>query len=693
MREFMAMVFAKSADIILKSKGVYYTPMGGDPTAVAFHPEHYGDMLARHHPFDIDYGNVNPETGEYGTLTHHPHGTNGDHIHDGRGIDGFSHMFGSDENGNGRVLFPIEAVVKGISDFIKKKGYETDQYGRSLIGDSEHGIPFDYHLAMEAISQAIDLFNKNHRDPNQQLPPLFDENGTHDDWKKVVMGAFPKGAEGGVMDSNMIPTRNENGDLITFYTNSGTAIGEPDRGQYPESGAVPFYAELKEVLNAMLGRGMSMNFVHQPYIEPHMMNPQMSREGSTEGTRGKRTMTPDQERALAEQSHYGPVAPEHLIPHHPDAFFRIPTERDGGGRPSTKSLDMLASYNAMLGLGLNEQQLYQIARAPIAALLTPGMKLSGQGAYKKTYNHLGKETGFHPGQPIRFGLWKRGKVGTPEELAEQYAQYKNDPDQWEHGVGEGAHHHEKHHSQARRYTGAGYGQGTVSSTRNSLGLFGAAHENGVDLNEVWNNTHADPVHPETPAHVQASKVRQIYEAIAGHRIANDPKLQELKPIDFTQGHPESALATPTLPREWASNPSRAVLEAHGHIQPVQSPPEMATADPGQLTLNNWNTERPDLFQFSEDEYTESEHRLLKAMEDIQMKEATKDPEVIKMLPKRGLNRNSHDDLMIMAHKFSLTPTDIYCITETQGDWVNIAKTLSIAPTVVSSVKVAFGGII
>ena len=213
------------------------------------------------------------------------------------------------------------------------------------------------------------------------------------------------------------------------------------------------------------------------------------------------------------------------------------------------------------------------------------------------------------------------------------------------------------------------------------------------MNEVWNNTHADPVHPETPAHVQANKVRQIYEAIAAHRIANDPKLQELKPIDFTQGHPESALATPTLPREWASNPSRAVLEAHSHIQPVQSPPEVATADPGQLTLNNWNPDRPDLFQFSEDKYTESEHRLLKAMEDIQMKEAAKDPEVIKMLPKRGLNRNSHDDLMVMAHKFSLTPTDIYCITETQGDWVNIAKTLSIAPTVVSSVKVAFGGII
>lgn len=691
----MAMVFAKSADIILKSKGVYYTPTGGDPTAVAYHPEHYNNLLATHHPFDIDYGNVNPETGEYGTLTHHPHGlTGGDHQHDGRGLEGFNHIFGGDENGNGRTLFPIEAVVKGISDFIRHKGFETDQHGRNLVGeDEEHGIPFDYHLAMEAVQEAIDRFNANHTDPSQQLPPLFDENGTHDDWRKVIMGAFPKREEGGLMESNTIPTRNDNGEVITFYTNSGTAVGEPERGQYPESGSVPFYKELKEVLNEKLGRGMAMNFVHQPYIEPHMMNPQMSREGSTEGQRGKRTMTPAQEKVLGEQSHYGPIAPEHIVPHHPDAFFRIPDGNDKGGRPSAKSIEMVTAYNDVLGLGLNEQQISQVARAPIAALLTPGMKLAGSGNYKKTYNHLGKETGLHPGMTVPFGKWIKGKIGTPEDLKAQYAEYAGDPTQWEHGVGEGAHHHEKHYSQGRRYSGPGYGQGTVSSARDSLGLFGAAHENGVDLNEVWNNTHSDPVHPETPNHRNASRVRQIYESIAAYRIANDPKLQELKPIDFTQGHPEEALATPTLPREWASNPSQAVMNAHSHVQPVQNPPEVAHADPDQLTLNNWSQDRPDLFQYSEDEYTESEERLLKAMEDIQMKEASKNSEVIKMLPRHKMNRDSHDDLLVMAHKFELTPQDVYSITQTQGDWVNIAKALSIAPSVVSSVKVAFGGII
>ena len=695
MRDFISMVIAKSADIILKSKGVYYTPPGGDPTAVAYHPEHYGENLARHHPFDIDYGNVNPETGEYGTLTHHPAGEHGEHHHDGRGIEGFEHLFGSDEMGNGKTLFPIEAVVKGISDFIRKKGYETDQHGRVLIGDSEHGVPFDYHLAMEAVQEAIDRFNSNHTDPEHHLPPLFDDNGTHDDWKKVIMGAFPKADEGGVVDSSMMPTRDANGNLITFYLNSGTAMGEPERGPYPESGAVPFYKELKEVLNEKLGRGMAMNFVHQPYIEPHMMNPTCSREGSTEGQRGKRTMTPQQEKELAAQSHYGAVAPEHLVAHHPDAFFRIPTEKDKGGRPSGKTIDMLTEYNAALRLGLNEQQIYHIARAPISALLTPGKKLASGGTYKTTYNHLGKESGYHPGRAIRFGLWRKGKVGTPEELAQQYAEYKNDPEQWEHGVGEGAEHHEKHHSNVRRYSGEGYGQGTISSTRDSLALFGAAHENGVDLNEVWNNTHSDPLHAGSPSHMQSQKVRHIYESIAAHRIANNPKLQELAGVDFSQGHPEQPLATPTLPREWASNPSEAVMRTHASVQPVQpQQPQMAFADPRQMTLDDYTEDKlPDLFQHSEKVYTESELRLLKAMEDIQLKEASKNPDVLKILPRRGLNRNSHDDLLVMAHKLSLTPQDIYSITEIQGDWLSIAKALSIAPSVVSSVKVAYGGVL
>ena len=280
---------------------------------VGYHPEHYGELLANHHPFDIDYHNIDPATGQYATLTHHAHGHHDTHVPNGRGISGWNHEFGGDEGGNGRVLFPVEAVVKGIHDFIEKKGFAQSTDGLPLVGRSDHGIPFSYHLAMEAVQEAIELFNEQ-RNPDDRLPPLYDENGTRPEWLNTVMGAFPKDEEKReghrVLPSDRMPIRDAMGRLITFYMNSGTTKGEPERGPYPESGAVPFYKELKEVLNRRLGRGMSMDFVHQPYIEPHMMNPIMSREGSTEGQRGMRTLTPAQERERAQNSHYGEIAPE-----------------------------------------------------------------------------------------------------------------------------------------------------------------------------------------------------------------------------------------------------------------------------------------------------------------------------------------------------------------------------------------------
>jgi len=683
MFDFHEMVIAKSNDMILKSKGVYSTDANGNIVPVGYHPQHYGEGIAEHHPFDIDYHNIDPMTGQYGTLTHHPHGMHGGHKPNGQGISGFNHPFGGDGKGNGRVLFPVEAVVKGIADFIQKKGYAQSLDGMPLIGNSQHNIPFSYHLAMEAVQEAIDMFNQS-RPWHDQLPALFDENGTRPEWKQTVMGAFPKDenkelGENRIMDSSSMPIKDALGRLITFYLNSGTTKGEPERGPYPESGAVPFYRELKEVLNRRLGRGMAMDFVHNPYIEPHMMNPMMSRESSTEGQMGQRTMTPQQERELAAQSHYGAIAPEITIPHHPDAFFRIPLR---GGRPSAKTVDMLMAENIELGLGLNEEQILQLARAPISALLTEGKKVGRDSAYAKTYDLLGQATGLHPGQAASKSKWARGRIGLPEELDKLYTEYAQDPTQWDMKPGEHSSMWSKHHNHARAYTGGGYGQGKVSSARKSLALFGGANEMGHDLNDVWNAHSGEPLHQGTTPHLQASRIRNIFEKIAQARIERNPDLQTLNPIDFTIGHPAEDMPTPQLPRDWRSVPSQAVLAAHQQVQAPPPPPPMPPEDPAQRSL----------FSFS-DGLGEQEMRLLDAMETIQKKEASRNPEVLKMLPKRTLNRQNYDDLLLMASRFELTPQDIFSITEVRGDWENVAKALSVSPTVVSTVKVAFGGII
>jgi len=82
--------------------------------------------------------------------------------------------------------------------------------------------------------------------------------------------------------------------------------------------------------------------------------------------------------------------------------------------------------------------------------------------------------------------------------------------------------------------------------------------------------------------------------------------------------------------------------------------------------------------------------LLKAMEDIQLADARQKPEVRKMLPRKKLNLENYDDVLLLAKRLDITYGDVHAIYNAQGDWANLAQRLSISPTVVDSVKVAFG---
>tara|TARA_R100000278_G_C5418964_1_gene145869 strand:- start:245 stop:577 length:333 start_codon:yes stop_codon:yes gene_type:complete len=105
------------------------------------------------------------------------------------------------------------------------------------------------------------------------------------------------------------------------------------------------------------------------------------------------------------------------------------------------------------------------------------------------------------------------------------------------------------------------------------------------------------------------------------------------------------------------------------------------SDPYQQTLD----------QYLRGDTAPVEDRLIKAMENLQYKDAANDDDVRKHLPSTRLSVSSEDDLSFMAERMSITKHDVRAIIFSKGDWHRVAKTFNMSPVIVKAVKVAFGG--
>lgn len=86
-----------------------------------------------------------------------------------------------------------------------------------------------------------------------------------------------------------------------------------------------------------------------------------------------------------------------------------------------------------------------------------------------------------------------------------------------------------------------------------------------------------------------------------------------------------------------------------------------------------------------------EDRLIKAMENLQIRDARLDDSVRKLLPQQKLSIYSEDDIAYMASKTQITKTDVKAILLSKGDWNRISKTFKIDESIIKAVKVAFMG--
>ena len=89
--------------------------------------------------------------------------------------------------------------------------------------------------------------------------------------------------------------------------------------------------------------------------------------------------------------------------------------------------------------------------------------------------------------------------------------------------------------------------------------------------------------------------------------------------------------------------------------------------------------------------TTAQDRIVKALEDVQMKDALSDDSVLKHLTNSKLSIESNQDVSMISKKLGLAPQDVKLIYNAKGDWMRLTKSFGYTPTTVKVVKLSFRG--
>ena len=118
--------------------------------------------------------------------------------------------------------------------------------------------------------------------------------------------------------------------------------------------------------------------------------------------------------------------------------------------------------------------------------------------------------------------------------------------------------------------------------------------------------------------------------------------------------------------------------------------EVAAAQPGQSFWDIESQQDPMLVYRSEQDVRRAIDDIQKAMEKIQLQEASVDSTIKKYLPQSPLN--SSLDIGLFAKSINLTSHDVWAIHSSKGDWDQLAQDWNVSDTIVKAIKIAMGAI-
>lgn len=195
-----------------------------NPPVGAFRPFHENDIPAHAHD---GVGNILP----------------GEWIEGEHGEQAYRTVYGD-------FLHPIDAVARKLGDFLRVRGFN---------------VP-----ASEVINAAINEFSDTHSDGDAHGLSSFDSK----EWRKIRAADMPQGDV--TRERSTLPTRTKGGTKITMLTNKNQ-MSTPV-GKFVEGGYVPFHKNIVHQLEDMgiphqeIQQGLK--FLNYPWMGPNLLTPQ-----------------------------------------------------------------------------------------------------------------------------------------------------------------------------------------------------------------------------------------------------------------------------------------------------------------------------------------------------------------------------------------------------------------------------------
>ena len=143
----------------------------------------------------------------------------------------------------------------------------------------------------------------------------------------------------------------------------------------------------------------------------------------------------------------------------------------------------------------------------------------------------------------------------------------------------------------------------------------------------------------------------------------------VRPSDITQARQAAANMTP-------EQLQRIAAAGGGNITTPENIERFRSAysDPNQRFLTE--------YMKGDTNMSDAQDRIVKALEDVQMKDAMSDDEVLKHLNNSKLS---------ISKKLGIAPQDVRLIHNAKGDWMRLTKSFGYTPTIIKVVKASFGG--